>query len=367
MELYQHIHWYITKKCNLDCAYCFAQRFPPGTESPENLETLAKILAQNEVKHVTLTGGEPTLVKNLDAILRILKETDIYLSLHTNGTTLTRNRIRELKGLVDDIALPIDSTGGKTQKKLKRINHLDKFWELVGEIQKQNMGLVYHTVATAINLDHLPSIYQQIKNTNFLYWRIYEFNYIFARERLLRPEPVSVDEYIKRDRNIKRFTGPCTFKKGGVDSLLARFLLFEHQNDFKDSRVQFIAARDIKSPYAFLDNSGDIQFCTWFSETRRKIGNLLEENFPEVINKLAQADEQGPFFSEEEFIEAEQDRPFFARLWDGFFGSEEAESIDPKYEDQIQLLSKIYEARRDKQFNSLNFNLTPQPSLPSRD
>ena len=118
MQPGDHIHWFLTDRCNLDCNYCFRPFFGYSVDDKRN-EDLARLLVEGGVKQVTLGGGEPMLVRNLETIFRILKEGSIYISLHTNGTFLSRKRITQLKGLVDDIALPVDSMNRKMQGEIK--------------------------------------------------------------------------------------------------------------------------------------------------------------------------------------------------------------------------------------------------------
>ncbi|MCX6774771.1 MAG: radical SAM protein [DPANN group archaeon] len=82
MSVPDRIHIFATMDCNLRCAYCFKEDYLEG--KPENLIKIAEILAANGVKQVVIGGGEPTLVRNLEDVLRILKKEDIFVELHTN-------------------------------------------------------------------------------------------------------------------------------------------------------------------------------------------------------------------------------------------------------------------------------------------
>ena len=50
-------------------------------------------------------------------------------------------------------------------------------------MQDYDFKLVYHTVATYLNVDDIPNLYENfIKETDFDCWRIYLFNMELARE-----------------------------------------------------------------------------------------------------------------------------------------------------------------------------------------
>ena len=132
----EHIHWYVTSRCNLDCAYCFKPSIN-SLESSETLETIASILADN-VQRVTIGGGEPGLV-NLEGALRILNSGNVYVSYHTNGLELN---VDKLKGLVDDIALPIDSVAPNIQEALRGKEFLPVMFgisDIANEIRENNI------------------------------------------------------------------------------------------------------------------------------------------------------------------------------------------------------------------------------------
>ena len=52
-------------------------------------------------------------------------------------------------------------------------------------LKKHNIPIGYHTVFTSLNHQDIPKIYEKIAQTDFKYWRIYEFNDDLARVRFL--------------------------------------------------------------------------------------------------------------------------------------------------------------------------------------
>ncbi len=78
-----------TQGCNLRCGYChnptLVQGPPPGRPlpAPEVLATLER--RRRLVRHVCVTGGEPTLQPGLTAFLTALKERGFTVKLDTNG------------------------------------------------------------------------------------------------------------------------------------------------------------------------------------------------------------------------------------------------------------------------------------------
>jgi len=60
----EHIHWYITDRCNLSSGYCFKPNFPYGGTESGNV-SLAHILADSAVSNVTLGGGERSVARSV--------------------------------------------------------------------------------------------------------------------------------------------------------------------------------------------------------------------------------------------------------------------------------------------------------------
>jgi len=147
----------VTNRCDLSCWYCFffAQKagyvYEPSLGSIR--EMAKKLASEKPVKcnAVQLTGGEPTLRKDLLEIIRICKEEGIeHVQLNTNGIKLSQDpefavKVRE-EG-VNTVYLSFDGVRKKTNPK----NH----WEVPGVLKncrKAGMGIVLvPTIIRSVN------------------------------------------------------------------------------------------------------------------------------------------------------------------------------------------------------------------------
>ncbi|MBO9356195.1 GTP 3',8-cyclase MoaA [Bordetella petrii] len=95
----------VTDRCNFRCTYCMPREvfdgnyaFMPHSAllSFEEITRLARLFAQLGVEKIRLTGGEPLLRKNIEALIAMLAELrtpagqPLELTLTTNGTLLRR-------------------------------------------------------------------------------------------------------------------------------------------------------------------------------------------------------------------------------------------------------------------------------------
>lgn len=144
--------------------------------------------------------------------------------------------------------------------------------------------------------------------------------------------------------NARKLEKTGTLEKGGTDCLLADFLRMEQRmTRFDDQRIQFVARRDCwKEPYAFLNNSGKVNFYAWYSSNRRKtLGDIFENGFCEIEQRWIRIREMDEY-DEDEWIEAGLDMPLWARLYDGSYLSEEAEAVLPEYVPEVERLAKLW-------------------------
>ena len=82
----------ITQGCNFKCHYCYnspsARIFDPEEVSDSKIDEILLYLEENKDKYeaVVVTGGEPTLHKNLPDVLKKIKEMGLIVRLETNGS-----------------------------------------------------------------------------------------------------------------------------------------------------------------------------------------------------------------------------------------------------------------------------------------
>src|ERR1700722_20883433 len=83
-------------RCNLDCSYCNEY---DKTSAPVPLEEMLRRidkLGELGTSIITVSGGEPTLHPDLDAIIARIRKRGAMATLITNGLSLTPSRIRRL-------------------------------------------------------------------------------------------------------------------------------------------------------------------------------------------------------------------------------------------------------------------------------
>ncbi len=93
----------LTRRCNLACAHCYLDADTLRDGSPDELRTeevqdlLDQVAARGAGTMVVLTGGEPLARRDLEAIIAHGAERDLAMVVGTNGTMLTKRRVRALR------------------------------------------------------------------------------------------------------------------------------------------------------------------------------------------------------------------------------------------------------------------------------
>lgn len=144
----------VTNRCDLACFYCFFYAKAMGYVYEPTLEQIRAMLKSMKQEKpvaanaVQLTGGEPTIRKDLLEIIKIAKEEGYdHVQLNTNGINLSQDqefakKVR-LAG-VNTIYLSFDGTTEKTNPK----NHFE-IPKVLENCRKANLGIVL--VPTIIN------------------------------------------------------------------------------------------------------------------------------------------------------------------------------------------------------------------------
>ena len=97
------VAWNLTKRCNLACAHCYISAgswhaTDDELSTDECMRVLDEILDVNPNPMLILTGGEPLLRDDLEALADRASARGATVVVGTNGTRLTEERIDSLMG-----------------------------------------------------------------------------------------------------------------------------------------------------------------------------------------------------------------------------------------------------------------------------
>ena len=174
MNAYSVVNYHITNHCNYRCTYCFGkfdgQKDPSLDKAKIIIDNVAYYFKVNRIPHgrINFAGGEPMLYPHLDDLINYARLLGISVSIVTNGSLLTPERIRSWKGLVSCIGISIDSHCEDINKQIGRccqgsMQTIDDWIALATAIHECGIALKINTVVSKLNMkENLLPFYDAI-------------------------------------------------------------------------------------------------------------------------------------------------------------------------------------------------------------
>jgi radical SAM protein with 4Fe4S-binding SPASM domain len=157
----------LTRACDHDCLHCYnvwknRAPYPPGQElgTAELLDLLGRVVDEDGVQHITLSGGEPLLRPDLPEIVDWLSARRLGITLITNGRRLTAATIERLGAQrVGVWELPLLAVDREIHDRLSgREGAFDRATEAMADLKLQGANVVGVFVMTRLNLAQLPQV-----------------------------------------------------------------------------------------------------------------------------------------------------------------------------------------------------------------
>ncbi|MGR6873526.1 GTP 3',8-cyclase MoaA [Pseudomonas sp. HK3] len=159
----------VTDVCNFSCNYCLPDGYQcDNKETPLTLaeiHTLVSLMAKKGIKKVRITGGEPSVRKDIAAIIKTIKAIDGIekVAITTNGYKLPQHIKQWVDAGLDAINISIDSLD---PAQFQRITGHDRLHEVMTGL---NMALALGITHVKVNAVLLKD-YNFEEFDNFLNW-----------------------------------------------------------------------------------------------------------------------------------------------------------------------------------------------------
>ncbi len=158
------LNFEVTMRCNAQCNFCDYWKTPATTKTTE-VADFAAIARHFSPMLVTFTGGEPTLRKDLEAVVTSVRDAVrfTYLQLITHGAMLTLERAQSLwRAGVDQFNISLDYLDDRHDIARGIPGLGARILELVPRMRSAGIGGVrFNTVIKNDNLDQLMPIVER--------------------------------------------------------------------------------------------------------------------------------------------------------------------------------------------------------------
>jgi PqqA peptide cyclase len=155
----------LTHKCPLQCPYCSnpLEMDKPNTElSTADWQRVFRQAAELGILQLHLSGGEPTVRKDLEELVKTASEVGMYSNLITAGVLLSKDRLKALADAgLDHLQLSVQDVDEVNAEKISAYKGgLAKKRELCGWVNELGMPLTVNAPIHRANIDNLPAIIQ---------------------------------------------------------------------------------------------------------------------------------------------------------------------------------------------------------------
>lgn len=164
-----HICWVITENCNLRCIYCPSvlkenQRHvnQPAIIDKTVQDSVLEKIQNSKPEFLIISGGEPTLVKNLHEIIEKIRLCSPRTRLILNSNCLLTERVAGCLPNIHRLALSLDSLDDKQAltRGVEAGKVVQALQRLLFAARETNpsLSVTISAVATTHNLDSLPEL-----------------------------------------------------------------------------------------------------------------------------------------------------------------------------------------------------------------
>lgn len=187
-----------TAGCNMDCWYCHNSHIINNCKKVYNEDEILEFLSKRKefLDAVVVSGGEPTLQKDLMQFLTKIKQMGYLVKLDTNGTN--SNILSEVisKNLVDYVAMDIKAPLQKYNLINSNNISLEEVKSSIEILLKSNIEYEFRTTFSPdISLDDLENICKIIKGAKNYY--IQKYNNVEYNKKNMKQRPISDYERAK--------------------------------------------------------------------------------------------------------------------------------------------------------------------------
>ena len=204
MKKFNVINYHITSSCNYHCTYCFGkfygQKDPTLDDAKKIVDNIALYFAQNNIAdgRINFAGGEPTLYEHLDELIDYTSSLGIRVSIVTNGSLLTPERIRSWQVKVSCIGISIDSIVCNTNLTIGRccrnnVIPISQWRNLAKAIHDCDIDLKINTVVSRLNLDEDLSELYRVLSPNKI--KMFQMHLIDEINDQAKPYEITENEF----------------------------------------------------------------------------------------------------------------------------------------------------------------------------
>ncbi len=165
----------ITNRCNFNCIHCFPDSRVKNSDeySYDDLVKIINDLAKYKVLHITFTGGEPFLNKNLIELVELSNSNGMIVSICTNASLINDEHMNRLsKCSIGALKISLDGASDQTHDAYRGKGRFDKLIPKIRKITDRGIPVCINSVISKLNFHEYKQIVnlaQDLKVTEFAF------------------------------------------------------------------------------------------------------------------------------------------------------------------------------------------------------
>ena len=157
----------VTRSCNLKCVHCYAQAVEKSAEkelSTDEAKAVIDDLAAFGAPVMLFSGGEPLIRPDLVDLARHAVEKGMRAVISTNGTLITEEKAKELKGVgLSYVGVSLDGMEEINDHFRKKQGAFKAALQGIKNCQSQGLKVGLRFTVNKINVNEIPAIFDLLE------------------------------------------------------------------------------------------------------------------------------------------------------------------------------------------------------------
>jgi sulfatase maturation enzyme AslB (radical SAM superfamily) len=228
-KLYYKGYWMVTNRCNLSCSYCVLENAPHQKRLELDLNDKKRLIEHLYTKlnfrRLTLSGGEISIIgkkppHDFIELLSYLQqfrsnkvEQNLGLEIYSNGIYIDEKVVAKMAGVVDMVAMTIDSTDNNLLNEIgRKYKGIENYYKHIVHLSKllaeNNITFKLHSVISLKNYLTLPNEVANIieaiqqEDSKVACWKFYQYMSYDAPEKDIA-HAISAEQYQSFEKKTK--------------------------------------------------------------------------------------------------------------------------------------------------------------------
>ena len=277
------VAWNLTRRCNLACAHCYISAGSWHAAANElDTETCFRVIDQildvSPSPLLILSGGEPLVRSDLEEIAAYASERGATVTVGTNGTGLTDERIASLKAAgVQGVALSIDSLNPRYHNRFRHgEGALEDTLAAVDRLVEHRLDFLIQFTVTRGNRDELDALAAWADSKGAVCLNVYFLVETGRGEGMRGLAPEENDEIVARLAELQReYRGRLMIRSKCQPQLMRHV----YERDPDSPLLNYRTRCPCGVQYCRITPEGKVTPCPYMPEVA---GDLADASFGEI-------------------------------------------------------------------------------------